>query len=73
MSTVGGIADDELERDVVDEMMSVEGPASLDSIIEWTDIEDRETAKTVMRALINNGKVSTTPEWEYKLASRLRR
>ena len=73
MSTVGGIADDELERDVVDEMRSVEGSASLDSIIEGTGIEDRETAKTVMRALINDGKVSTTPEWEYKLASRLRR
>ncbi len=73
MSTIGGIADDELERDVVDEMKSVEGPTSLELIIERTDIQDRKTAKTVMRALINDGKVSTTPEWEYKLASRLRR
>lgn len=73
MGAIGGIADEELERDVVEEMLSVEEPASLDLIIEGTDIQDRETAKTVMRGLINDGKVSTTPDWKFKLASRLRR
>ena len=51
----------------------IEEPASMEEIIQVTDIDDRDEAKDVLRRLINDGKLSTTPDWEYKLASRLRR
>ena len=73
MAEVGNIKNDELEEVVVDEMKDVGGEASLDEIMDEADITNKKEAKTVMRGLINDGKVSTTPEWDYKLASRLRR
>lgn len=66
------IADGDFEAEVVRAMRSVEGPASLELLVDETGIPDRETAKTVMRSLINDGKVSTTPDWNFKLATRLR-
>lgn len=73
MASTGGTSIDELERNVIMKMRSDDEPASLGELVEETSIQDREEAKNVMRRLINDGKVSTTPEWEYKLASRLRR
>lgn len=51
----------------------IEEPASIEDIIQATEIDDRDEAKDVLRRLINDGKLSTTPDWKYKLASRLRR
>lgn len=65
----------ELQRSVVVDMREnrIEEPASMEEIIRGTDIDNRDEAKDVLRRLINDGKISTTPEWEYRLASRLRR
>lgn len=72
MDDSGRTATDDIAHDVVEKMRDVEEPASLDTIVRETDIEDRAEAKVVMRGLINDGKVSTTPDWDYKLASRFR-
>lgn len=73
MGISGRELQNDLDEEVVAEMRSNDEPVSLEWIMARSDIEDTETAKNVMRYLINDGKVSTTPEWNYKLASRLRR
>lgn len=62
---------DELKKETI-ELLKETGTTDLRTLIERTNIEDREAAKSVMRSLIDEGKVGTTPNWEYKLASRLR-
>lgn len=73
MSIPGRDLQNDLDEEVVAEMRSNDEAVSLEWIMAQSDIEDADTAKNVMRYLINDGKVSTTPEWNYKLASRLRR
>lgn len=75
MSNSGRNPNAELGQDVILDMREnrIEEPASMEDIIQVTDIDDRDEAKDVLRRLINDGKLSTTPDWEYKLASRLRR
>lgn len=75
MSNSGRNPNAELEQNVILDMREnrIEEPASMEDIIQVTDIDDRDEAKDVLRRLINDGKLSTTPDWEYKLASRLRR
>jgi hypothetical protein len=75
MSNSGRNSNAELEQNVILDMREnrIEEPASMEEIIQVTDIDDRDEAKDVLRRLINDGKLSTTPDWEYKLASRLRR
>ncbi len=75
MSNSGKNSNAELEQNVILDMREnrIEEPASMEEIIQVTDIDDRDEAKDVLRRLINDGKLSTTPDWEYKLASRLRR
>jgi|AntRauTorcE11898_2_1112593.scaffolds.fasta_scaffold13447_2 predicted MarR family transcription regulator len=75
MSNSGRNSNAELEQNVILDMREnrIEEPASMEDIIQVTDIDDRDEAKDVLRRLINDGKLSTTPDWEYKLASRLRR
>lgn len=46
--------------------------ASVDDLVGSSQLDSREEAQTVLRKLVNQGKVSQTPDWEYKLATRLR-
>lgn len=75
MSDSGRNPSADLEQNIILNMRKnrIEEPASIEEIIQHTAIEDRDEAKDVLRRLINDGKLSTTPDWEYKLASRIRR
>ena len=64
---------DELQGEVVSHMRTRGAKQSIEDLVEQTEVQNREEAKTVLRGLVNDGKVSTTPDWEYKLASRLRK
>jgi hypothetical protein len=46
--------------------------ASVDYLVTHSEINSREQAQVALRKLVNQGKVSQTPDWEYKLATRLR-
>lgn len=46
--------------------------ASVDELADAPQIDSREEAQVALRRLVNEGKVSQTPDWEYKLATRLR-
>lgn len=46
-----------------------DGSVSLDHFVSHTAVQDREEAKTVLRTMIERGMVSTTPDWEYRLAT----
>lgn len=74
MSNSGRNPSADLEQNIILEMKKnrIEEPASIEEIIRETAINDRDEAKDVLRRLINDGKLSTTPDWEYKLASRIR-
>lgn len=75
MSNSGRNSNADLEQNIILDMREnrIEEPASMEEIIQETAIADRDEAKDVLRRLINDGKLSTTPDWEYKLASRIRR
>jgi hypothetical protein len=75
MSNSGRNPSADLEQNIILDMREnrIEEPASMEEIIRETAIDDRDEAKDVLRRLINDGKLSTTPDWKYKLASRIRR
>lgn len=49
------------------------GPKSIGELMDATGLEDRSEVKKVLRRLIRDGDVATTAEWNYKLATRLKR
>jgi len=50
-----------------------EHKATANEIVNQADgVNDVEQARHELRSLVDDGKVSQTPDWEYKLASRLK-
>ena len=59
------------ERSEFTEQLADQGEAvSLDQLVDETSVESRREAKRVLRVMIDEGQVSTTPGFKYQLTSR---
>lgn len=58
-----------LRSEFVEELSDRDEAVSIDYLLQQTSAENRRDAKQVLRTMIDEGMISTTPGFKYRLAS----
>jgi len=53
----------------IEKLSDRDGAVRIDYLVDETSVEGRREAKQVLRTMIDEGMISTTPGFKYKLAS----
>lgn len=61
-----------LQGEFLDVLAESDDSVSIGYLVNQTEAEDRAEAKQILRKIIDNSQVTTTPNWEYKLASHVK-
>lgn len=59
----------ELREEFIEQLSERPEPVNLDYLVAQTSVENRREAKQVLRSMIDEGMISSTPGFKYKLAS----
>lgn len=60
---------DPLRSEFIEKLSDRNEAVSIDYLLNETSVENRREAKQVLRTMIDEGMISTTPGFKYKLAS----
>lgn len=60
---------DELREEFIRELSGREDAVDINHLLNNTSVEDRNEAKQVLRKMIDEGMISTSPGFKYKLSS----
>ncbi|EMA23814.1 hypothetical protein [Haloarcula marismortui] len=63
------ISQESLRSEFIEKLSDRSDAVSIDYLLNQTSVEDRKEAKQVLRTMIDEGMISTTPGFKYKLAS----
>lgn len=61
-----------LAKQFLEVMADSSNSVSIGYLVKHTDAENRSEAKQVLRKIMDDSQVTTTPDWEYKLASHVK-
>ena len=64
-----GVEQEDLRSEFIESLSDREEAVSIDYLLQETSVSDRREAKQVLRTMIDEGMISTTPGFKYKLAS----
>ena len=60
---------DQLRLEFIKELSDEDEAVTIDHLLKETSAKDREEAKQILRKMIDEGMISTTPGFKYRLAS----
>jgi len=64
-------SEDRLKSEFIERLAERSDAVSIDYLLNETSAENRSEAKEVLRTMIDEGMISTTPGFKYKLASNI--